>query len=344
MQWWIRPLVRLIAACLLPLVVPAVVTLILWLLPGDPAEILCPPGVCDDEARVLLAQHLHIDQGPVGFFTNWLSNAVHGDFGRSLRAFQGITVAELLWDALPSTVLLIVSSVLLVLLFSALAALGRLPRALDSLWQGIGLVPAVILSLVFAAIVQIRYGAGSTWDLFGLWDALLSFDTKAMGDRFPTVLRLIFGAITLGVADGTLGQAVVGTRSVFEEEFKQRYIQIALLRGESPLVNALPNVTPALIGQFRSRVLHLMSGAVIVEVVLGISGIGELLWDGTLLQDFLVVLAAAWAFALVSGVLLFIQATAETAVELHVRRAPSVPQEPLPPKGQGTSNAAGVLA
>ena len=328
---------------LLPIVVPAVVTLILWVLPGDPAEILCPPGVCDDEARRLLAAHLHIDRGPVAFFVHWLGNAITGDFGRSLRAFQGITVAELLWDAIPSTVLLIVASVTLVLFASALAALGRLPRSLDAVWQGIGLVPAVILSLVFAAVVEIRYGAASMWDLFGLWHALTAGDFGGVSDRFPTILRLVFGAITLGVADGTLGQAVVGTRSVFEEEFKARYIQIAQLRGETGLSNALPNVTPALIGQFRSRVLHLMSGAVIVEVVLGISGIGELLWDGTLLQDFLVVLAAAWAFALVSGVLLLIQAAAETAVELYVRRAPAVPLEPLPAKVQTTSNAAGVV-
>ena len=47
-----------------------------------------------------------------------------------------------------------------------------------------------------------------------------------------------------------------------------------------------------------------MSGAGIVEVVLGIPGLGELLWEGTLLQDFGVVLAAAWAFALLSGALL----------------------------------------
>ena len=93
-------------------------------------------------------------------------------------------------------------------------------------------------------------------------------------------------------------------------------MQIALLRGETPLSNALPNVLPALIGQFRARMLHVLSGTVIVEVVLGIPGLGELLWDGTLLQDFGVVLAAAWAFSLLSGVLLLAQAGAEVVREL----------------------------
>jgi len=100
-------------------------------------------------------------------------------------------------------------------------------------------------------------------------------------------------------------------------------VQIAILRGETVLSNALPNVLPALIGQFRGRMLHILSGAVVVEVVLGISGLGELLWDGTLMQDFGVVLAAAWGFALLSGALLFAQAMCEVLIELYVRSYPT---------------------
>ena len=185
-----------------------------------------------------------------------------------------------------------------------------LPRSLDYVWQVVGLVPSVILSLLAAAYVTISYGVGS-------------------GD-VPAMLRLVFGALVLAVADGTLAGAVIGTRSVFDEEIKARYIQIAMLRGESTFLNALPNVTPALIGQFRGRILHIMSGAVIVEVVLDISGLGDLLWDGTLLQDFPVVLAAAFAFSLMSGALLLVQAVAEVAVEMHIRRAPTVPGDDTP--------------
>jgi ABC-type dipeptide/oligopeptide/nickel transport system permease component len=86
----------------------------------------------------------------------------------------------------------------------------------------------------------------------------------------------------------------------------------------------LPNVMPALAGQMRARVLHLLSGAVVVEVVLGLPGVGDLLWSGTLLQDFGVVLAAATSFAAISGGLLCLQALVEIAVALHVRRAPAV--------------------
>jgi ABC-type dipeptide/oligopeptide/nickel transport system permease component len=138
-------------------------------------------------------------------------------------------------------------------------------------------------------------------------------------------VRLALGALVLGFADGAFAGATTGVRALFGTERKQRYVGVALLRGERPLALMLPNVAPALAGQLRARVLHLLSGTVIVEVVLRINGIGDLLWSGTLLQDFGVVLAAATSFAALSAALLFIQAVTEIVVALVVRRAPAVP-------------------
>jgi len=288
----------------LPFLVPAVITATLWALPGDPAAIICPPGICEGTAE--LAARWNLDAGPVHFYLSWLSDAVHGDFGRSWRVLQGEPVAGMMWESLPKTTWLVVLALLPLLLGGFSAAIGWLPKRLDAAWQGLGLVPAVIFALLCAAIIQINFGARSFDGLAGM-------------------MRLGLGALVLGVADGALAGAVVGTRSDFYEEIKQRYISIAIMRGETPLSNALPNVLPALVGQFRARILHLLSGAVIIEVVLGIDGLGELLWSGTLLQDFGVVLAAAWAFSLLSGALLLIQASVEVGVAWHVRRAPALP-------------------
>jgi ABC-type dipeptide/oligopeptide/nickel transport system permease component len=126
------------------------------------------------------------------------------------------------------------------------------------------------------------------------------------------------------VADGALAGAVNGTFQLFRKERNERYVRVALLRGEGELSNALPNVAPALVGQLRARILHLLSGAVVVEVVLRIDGLGGLLWAGTLLQDFGVVLSAATVFAVISGALLLVQAFLEVAVGVLARRAPSL--------------------
>jgi len=302
--WWMRPLVRIVAALLLPLVVPAVITGVMWALPGDPVSILCPEGLCPEAARVELSDKWHLDKGPYGFYSAWLEGAFRGEFGNSWRVMQGVEIKQLLWESVPVTGFLVCMAMVPLLLSSFLVAMGHLPEKLDYLWQGIGLVPAVIFALVCTAYVQVTYGSSL--------------------DFWPTTLRVLLGALVLGTADGALAGAVTGTREVFTEEFKARYVQMAVLRGESRISNALPNILVALIGQFRGRVLHILSGAVIVEVILGIQGLGELLWKGTLLQDFGVVLAATFGFSLLSALLLLIQAASEIAIDVHVRRAPAV--------------------
>lgn len=298
---WLRPAIRLGAALALPFAVPAAITMALWALPGDPAEILCPPGICTGAEE--LARRWGLDQGPMAFYAQWMANALGGSFGNSWRLAQGAPVGELLWESLPTTTALLALASAPLVLASALAAAGRHPKSLERLWGAVGLVPAVVLALAAAAWVEINHGALSH-------------------DGWPGTLRLLLGAVVLALADGALGDAVVATRGLFEGERAQRYVGVAVLRGEGVLVNTLPNVLPTLAGQGRARLVGLMSGTVVVEVVLGIQGLGELLWAGTLLQDFGVVLAGAWAFSWLSALLLLGQAATELGAVWWVRRVP----------------------
>ncbi len=295
---------RILAALILPLAVPAIITALIWALPGDPAEIICPPELCGGTEA--LAARWNLDGGPWQFFTGWLRAAVGGDFGNSWRLQQGVPVYELLAESVPTTAVLLVAGLIPIAVGVVGAASGLLPRAADGPLSAMGLVPAVVLALLCAAVVELNFGSES-------------FNVEA------TRLRIGLGAVVLGLADGALGAAVSGVRALFRTERKQRYVGVAVLRGEGVLGNMLPNVTPALAGQLRARVLHLLSGTVVVEVVLRINGVGDLLWGGTLLQDFGVVLAAATTFAVFSAVLLFLQAVVEITVAMVVRRAPAVP-------------------
>jgi ABC-type dipeptide/oligopeptide/nickel transport system permease component len=301
-RWWIRPLVRLIAALALPVIVPAVITGFIWALPGDPASLICPPNVCGGTEA--LAERWNLDGGPVQFFVGWVGDAVHLEFGNSWRLHQGLPVLELLSGAIPTTLTLLGLATVVVMTGALLAAKGWIPEKLDTIIRFVGLVPALVLALVGAAFIELTYG----------------FDSFSGSGQWA---RLAVGSAVLGLADGAFTGAVMGTRATFQAEFLQRYVGIATLRGERRMENTLPNVAPALIGQMRARIIHLLSGAVVVEVVLRIDGIGDLLWGGTLRQDFGVVLAAATIFGALSSVLLIGQAVLETMVALHVRRAPS---------------------
>lgn len=301
-RWWIRPLVRLLAALMLPFIVPAVITGFIWSLPGDPASLICPPNVCGGTEA--LAERWNLDGGPGQFFWGWIGDAVTLEFGNSWRLHQGIPVLDLLKEAIPTTLMLISLATVMVVVGAVAAARGWLPARIDPVLRFVGLIPALLLALAGAAFIELTYG----------------FDSFSGSGR---TARMVVGAMVLGLADGAFTGSVLGTRSTFTTENQARYVGIAVLRGERPIHNTLPNVSPALIGQMRARIIHLLSGAVVVEVVLRIDGIGDLLWGGTLRQDFGVVLAAATLFAAVSSVLLVAQAVLETAVALHVRRAPS---------------------
>jgi peptide/nickel transport system permease protein len=286
----------------LPLLVPAIIIAIMWALPGNPAELICPN--CSGTAE--LAERWNLDQGPVNFYVKWLGNAFTLDFGKSWRTYQGMQVSSLLWEKGPWTAALVILAAIPLFLGTVTTALGWLPKRLDMVWQVIGIAPSVILALICTAYVTITWGAMSTEGPIAL-------------------LRLALGALVLGVADGALAGAITGTRQVMEEEVKQRYVGVAILRGERVLANALPNVIPALIGQFRGRLLLILSSAVIVEVVLQIDGLGSLLWSGTLMQDFGVVLAAVWVITLISCAMLLAQAVAEVIVETNIRHSPKGP-------------------
>jgi peptide/nickel transport system permease protein len=295
--------VRLIAALMLPALVPGIITGLIWALPGDPASLICPPSVCGGTEA--LARRWNLDGGAIQFFIGWALDAMRGDFGNSWRLFQGMRVSELVGDAIPNTIALVALSTLLISTGVTGAATGWLSPRFDPLLRAAGMIPALVLALVGAASVELMYG----------------FDSFTGAGKMA---RLLVGAGVLGLADGAFTGAVTGTRGLFSREQQQRYVGVAILRGERALHNTLPNVAPALIGQFRARILHLLSGAVVVEVILRIDGIGDLLWGGTLKQDFGVVLATATVFACFSGALLLAQAIGEIVVALHVRRSPSV--------------------
>ncbi|MGC6508766.1 MAG: ABC transporter permease subunit [Myxococcota bacterium] len=300
-RWWIYPLVRAVAALSLPILVPAIITGFIWLLPGDPVSIICPPEQC--RGGSFLAESWNLDGGPWQFFTGWFGNAIVGDFGASWRYRQGYEISKLILLALPNSLILLSLSTFFVFVGASIGIRNRPDPKYDPVLFLIGVTPSVVLALLAAAVVDLQYGIDA-------------YEGSAAN------VRLLAAALTLGIADGALSGAITGVRGIFKRESTQRYVEIAILRGENELPNMLPNVAGTLAGQLRARVLHILSGLVIVEVVVGVQGIGELLWGGTLLQDFGLVLAAATLFALLSSVFLCIQALVEILSMAYIRRAP----------------------
>lgn len=305
-SWWMRPLIRVAAALLLPVLVPLSMTWLLWSLPGEPIDRL---GLSDSLGRQVAAERRNLDQGPWHFFDTWLEGAIHGDFGTSWSMMGLDIYTELIQPAVFPTLFLVTMALVPMALGTIGAATRLIPGQVDGLLHFIGLIPAVVFGVIATGWIEVNYGARDITQEMEIFD-----------------IQILLGGLILGFSDGAFSGAVSGARSLFSSERKRRYVGIGILRGEGVLSNTLPNVLPALSGQLRARTLHILSGTVVVEVILKIDGLGDLLWRGAYEQDFPLVLATATCFAIISSFLLLAQSLVEIGVAWHVRRAPVIPE------------------
>jgi peptide/nickel transport system permease protein len=293
-------------------------TWLVWSMPGDPVERLGNlAGVNDPISREAVAQERNLGEGWWHFFESWWDRAIQLDFGKAWTISGNVwdvggmagtsEISAFLMPNILSTLTLVGLALIPVIIGTIGAATRVFPARMDPLLHMAGLIPAVVFSILAMAFVTIKYG---------------ELDQTLKPDLLS--INLIFGALVLGLSDGAFSGAVIGTRSLFGAENQRRYVAVGILRGERSLSNTLPNVLPALVGQLRARTLHLLSGAVVVEAILEINGLGDLLWQGALTQDLPIMLAAATCFALISAVLLVTQSLVEIGVAWHVRRGPRI--------------------
>jgi len=301
-RWWYRPLVRVLVALALPLGVPALIAWMIWAMPGDPASVICAPEVCTNSYGELSARW-HLDAGPMNYYSHWISSAAQGDLGKSWTYMPSEQVLTLLADSIFNTLKLVGLASMILLLGAVRSASGNLSTLTKRAFAVLGAVPALVLALAGAAFIAVSFGADSA------------------GSEANTI-RLLVASFVLAMADASLSGTVEAVEQVVTAEKRQRYVEMGVLRGETVLSNMLPNIMPSLAGQFRARILNLVSSAVVIEVILSVEGVGDLLWNATLDQDFGLVLGATFLFVLFSSSLLILQAMVEVVTALVVRKSP----------------------
>jgi peptide/nickel transport system permease protein len=264
---------RLLLAIPVLLGVSILVFLVLYLLPGDPAEILLFGSSPTPEQVEQLRQQLGLDQPLPTQFVHFLGRVLHGDLGQSYVTSQ--TVASEIWSNAGPT---------FVLAFAAI---------------GVGLVIGVPVGIVSGV------RPGSWWDRIGT--AFVVLGTAVPFFWLAIVLILIF-AVDLGwlpslgtgspqalvlpaVALGWNLAAVITRllRNSLVDIYLQPYIRVARAKGLSgrailvrhALKNALIPVVTSLGLQFG----NLVAGAVVIEVIFGRNGIGSYLVQAITAKD-----------------------------------------------------------
>ena len=283
---------RLLLAIPTLLLLSMVVFVVLRMLPVDPLAMLLPASATAADAAAL-RQQLGFDKPIPQQFLIWLWEAVNGNLGSSINFRQ--PVVQLMLAAVPATLELTLTGLLLALVISVPGGVlafvlhqRRHEAAADLIVALMQSIPSVLWSLllilafgVFWPVLPFsgRVGDGVTLpDItgFALVDLLLVGRFEAW---LSAVSHLLLPALALALGFAPLVIRVL--RSSLIDAANEPYVDVARLRGLSEtrilwrhmLKNAsLPTIT--MIGvQFG----FLFGGALLVEMIFGFPGVGNLM-------------------------------------------------------------------
>ena len=277
-------LYRLISAIPILLIVSLVSFLIIFLVPGDPASEIAGPGAGPDEvARI--RQSLGLDQHVGIRMLTWYQRLLQGDLGQSILLNRSVTAAIL--ERAPVTLslafLALTISLALALILGIAAAVKQntwvdqsamtvalLGLSLPDFWVGLAMI------YVFAVLLGWFPTGGYVELSKGFW---------------PWLRSLIMPAAALGLAQ--LGLLARITRATMLEVLRQDYVRTARAKGvpERRVINthALANTLIPVVTVIGIIVGILLGGAVVVESVFALPGVGRLIIGAILRRDYPVI-------------------------------------------------------
>ena len=261
-----------------------VIFVMIELVPGDPAAFMLGINAAPDTLAALRAE-LGLDANPAVWYVRWVSGMLIGDFGVSYT-YQ-VPVAELvsarLVVSLPLAVMALLLSILIAIPAGMFAA-ARRGQAADVGIMGVTQLGIAIPNFWFAMLLVMVFAIHLRWVSAGGfpgWEAGVIEGVKA----------LLLPAIALAVQQASILARVV--RSALLDTLTQDYIRTARARGLSRrqvlVRHAFRNAMIPVLTILGLQFSFLIAGAVIIENVFFLPGLGRLVFQGITQRDLIVV-------------------------------------------------------
>lgn len=241
-----------------------------------------PERVAELEASMGLDQPLAVQYG------KWLSGAVRGDFGESYQ-YEGVAVSELLADRLPTTIILAVMSLLIIVILSVplgIVSAKHSGRWLDTLINQLTQITMAIPAFFLGIILTYIFGLVLHWFQVG---AFISPEE----DLGACIRYLIFPAIAIALPK--LAMVVKFLRNSVLSEMQKDYVRTAYSKGGDQnrvlYHHVLKNALIPVITFTAMIIAEVLAGSIIVEQVFSVPGIGRLLVSSISNRDYPVVQA-----------------------------------------------------
>ena len=257
---------------------------IMALMPGDPIDVMVQsdPNLTTSDAERLKALY-GLDKPLLERYKNWLSSALTGDFGYS-RIHNRPTL-EILVPRLINTTWLMAASLFLSLIlaipsgiYSALHPYSRSDYFINLLALGGISIPVFWLALMLIILFSVSLG----------WLPAGGMGSTGDGGLTDRISHMILPVVTLSIA--SIGSLTRYVRSAMMEVLRNEYIRTARAKGLSrykivykhALRNAMIPVVTVLALSFGT----LFSGALITETMFSYLGMGKLIYDSIIGNDY----------------------------------------------------------
>ncbi len=273
--------------------VSTIIFFIIRVIPGDPAVVIAGIDASEEEIQAIRIK-LGMDEPLIAQYTDWLKRVVVFDFGKSMMTDQPVT--KLILQRFPVTLTLailgIVFGIIIAIPIGILSAVHRwslwdyigmtisqLGMAIPSFWLGI------ILLLIFAVKIHLfpLFGSGS----FKFY---------------------ILPSISLGLARAAVLLRL--TRASMVEELSKEYIITARSKGLTERMvkykHALKNALLPVVTVTGIQFGYMLGGAIIIEQVFSLPGLGRLFLTGIYQRDFPLIQGGVVFIAIIFSLINFI--------------------------------------
>ncbi|MGF7174340.1 ABC transporter permease [Azospirillum doebereinerae] len=275
---------RLLTLLLTAWLATVAVFAVLEAVPGDPALLMLGVNAQPDTLAALRAQ-MGLDRPMAERYLRWTAGLLRGDLGVSLtyaRPVAGL-VAERLVVTLPLALLSLAMSTLAAIPLGLLAA-ARRGRGGDWAVMGFAQLGVAMPSFWIAILLILLFSVTLGWfpaGGFPGWEAGVG----------PALKALLLPAVALAVPEAAILARV--TRTAVLDTLGEDHIRTARAKGVGRaavlLRHALPNALIPVATVLGLQLSFLVAGAVVVENVFTLPGLGRLLYQAIGQRDLIVV-------------------------------------------------------
>ncbi|MFD1911550.1 ABC transporter permease [Halodurantibacterium flavum] len=306
---------RLISLVLSLLLASIVIFAVIEVIPGDPAAYMLGMNAAP-ETVAALRRDLGLEAGPLARYLGWVTGLLSGDFGTSYT--YRVPVADLitarLGVSLPLTLYAMLLSTVIALPVGLVAA-ARRGRATDYGIMGVTQLGIAVPNFWFAMLLVLIFAITLRWfpsGGFPGWEA----------GFWPNITALTLPAVALALPQASILARVM--RSAVLEVLDQDFIRTARAKGLSrpqairrhALRNAMIPVLTILGLQFS----FLLAGAIIIENVFFLPGLGRLIFQAITQRDLIVVESVVMLLVFAVILVTFLVDLAYAAIDPRLRR------------------------